>query len=82
MNRSSKRRFIAGAVCPRCKAMDTIVMYRENERDHRECVNCDFAEQANFAQAPEELPTRVNRPAAKPSPDDEVEIVKIINPND
>ncbi len=70
MNHTHKRRFIAGAVCPRCSAMDTIMMYREDGVDIRKCADCDFEEKANFdaekmlsskAAVDKELPTRVNR---------------------
>lgn len=37
------KRFIAGAVCPACGAMDSIRMFRsETQRDYRECVDCGF----------------------------------------
>ena len=39
------KRFIAGAVCPSCGAMDSIRMFRsETERDYRECVECGFSD--------------------------------------
>ncbi|MGB0360504.1 MAG: YheV family putative zinc ribbon protein [Endozoicomonas sp.] len=39
------KRFIAGAVCPSCGAMDSIRMFRsETERDYRECVECDYSD--------------------------------------
>ena len=37
------RRFIAGAVCPRCGKQDKLVVDTIAER--LECVNCDFEEQ-------------------------------------
>lgn len=43
MNRSTKR-FIAGAVCPKCQQMDSTVSYFENEVMVRECTECDFIE--------------------------------------
>ena len=57
---STKKRFIAGAVCPKCAAMDTVVMYREGEVDHRECVACGFSDEMHFKQQARELTTRVN----------------------
>lgn len=59
-----RRRFIAGAVCPRCGAMDKIIVDMDTQT--RECVACDFAEERpkdNAAQP--ELPTRVSRAAAR-----------------
>ncbi len=38
-----QRRFIAGAVCPRCAEMDKIVMYDNAEGLRvRECVSCVY----------------------------------------
>ena len=34
--------FISGAVCPSCKAIDTIAISKDN--DHIYCVKCDFKE--------------------------------------
>jgi uncharacterized metal-binding protein (TIGR02443 family) len=66
-NKPSGRRFIAGAVCPRCAQMDKTVI--DPETDQRICVHCGFAE--NRPGIPEpvrkspELPTRVSRAAAR-----------------
>lgn len=38
------RRFIAGAVCPRCNVVDRIVVFDLEGRTHRECVRCGFAD--------------------------------------
>ena len=54
------KRFIAGAICPRCKAMDRIVMYRFGEKDFRECVECGFEDQQHIKPTVRELETRVN----------------------
>ncbi len=63
----NRRRFIAGAVCPRCGAMDKIVV--DLDDDTRSCVACDFTEARPKAppaeQAVQELPTRVNRGKAR-----------------
>ncbi len=55
-----KGRFIAGAVCPRCKEMDKLKMYREGDKDVRECVACGFTDEMYFKQQVRELETRVN----------------------
>lgn len=55
-----KKRFIAGAICPRCSEMDKLVMYKENEKDFRECVSCGFHDEMRFQQQKRELDTRVN----------------------
>jgi uncharacterized protein len=68
-----RRRFIAGAVCPRCALMDKIVV--DLDMDQRLCVSCGFSEDrpglpasnpvVATAYKPPELPTRVTRAAAR-----------------
>ena len=64
----SKRRFIAGAVCPACSEMDKIQMWDEDGVPHRECVACGYADtlDARGNSVPRVLPTRVNVSALKP----------------
>ena len=73
-----RRRFIAGAVCPRCSAMDKIVVNLDT--DTRECLACGFnaARPDDKAQL-NELPTRVSRPAAR-RVETPAESVTIIDP--
>jgi uncharacterized protein len=69
----TRRRFIAGAVCPRCALMDKIVV--DLDTDQRLCVSCGFCEDRPglpassalgvAAHTPPELPTRVSRAAAR-----------------
>jgi uncharacterized metal-binding protein (TIGR02443 family) len=40
--------------------MDKLVMYREDEKDFRECVSCGFHDEMRFKQNSRELDTRVN----------------------
>ncbi len=35
-----KKRFIAGASCPECKKIDTMMLYKENDVEKVECVEC------------------------------------------
>ena len=56
----TKKRFIAGAVCPKCAAMDTVITYRQDDKDWRGCVNCDFTDEMIFVPQVRELETRVN----------------------
>lgn len=56
-----KRRFIAGAVCPRCSTMDSIYVFKRDNKDVRACADCDFEEEAKFDTSQHELPTRVNQ---------------------
>lgn len=59
------KRFIAGAVCPRCGEMDCIRTYRDDEKEYKECVRCDYEDSMRLdGQAEpgvEELETRVNK---------------------
>ena len=69
----TRRRFIAGAVCPRCALMDKILI--DMDTDKRLCVSCGFSEErpglpakspvAVTAPKVAELPTRVSRAAAR-----------------
>ncbi|GAB2578287.1 MULTISPECIES: YheV family putative zinc ribbon protein [Nitrincola] len=66
---SQIKRFIAGAVCPRCGKMDCVRMYRDEEREHRECIECGFADSLRLDGRPEpsELNTRVNGDTKTPA---------------
>ncbi|NCP65138.1 MAG: YheV family putative metal-binding protein [Paraglaciecola sp.] len=44
MVKKIKKRFVAGAVCPKCKATDSIMLYFENNVEKIECVHCDYHE--------------------------------------
>ena len=56
----AQRRFIAGAVCPRCSAMDKLVVFKEGDNTFRECVNCGYRQEMEFSPALKPLPTRVD----------------------
>lgn len=71
---STTRRFLAGAICPRCEAVDRIQVYAEGDRDFRECVACGFKDEMHFPGTARELPTRV-KPDKSGS---EAQAVKII----
>lgn len=72
-----KKRFIAGAVCPRCSAMDRIVNFREGGKNYRECVECGFKDEIRLQSSPRELNTRVT---AEREREEVVTPVKIIQP--
>lgn len=64
----NRRRFIAGAVCPRCGEMDRVVV--DLDSDQRECTACGFSEARPDAGragsiAAGELATRVSRAMAR-----------------
>ena len=56
-----KRRFIAGAKCPRCEAMDRIVMLTTDDAEWIECIECDYSENR---------PTYVDEPSEPEAPDE------------
>jgi len=72
-DKANRRRFIAGAVCPRCARMDKILMNLDTGR--QECVVCGFSEERPGPDQPvatmgdtdpiREMPTRVSRAAAR-----------------
>jgi len=35
-----KKRFIAGAICPKCSAMDTMALTKEDNVEKVTCVSC------------------------------------------
>lgn len=74
----TRKRFIAGAICPRCKAMDRLVVYEEDGKEFRACVSCDFVEQMYLQSEPRELDTRVNRTEEDRA--QAVQTVKLVDP--
>ncbi|MCI0509609.1 hypothetical protein C8E00_1048 [Chromohalobacter marismortui] len=80
---ATPKRFIAGAICPRCAAMDRIRAWEQNGIRYRECVSCDYLEQLaidenGFAT---DLPTRVNQPREEDTSDD-IQTVRLVDPSD
>ena len=73
---SQKRRFIAGAVCPRCAEMDKLVVLNEDGKDYRACVSCDFKEEMYFKPNARELETRVNTPAEEKQ--EQMQVIRIL----
>lgn len=73
---SQKRRFVAGAVCPRCAEIDKIVVFNEDGKDYRACVSCDFKEEMHFKPVARELETRVNTPAEEKQ--EQLQVIKIL----
>jgi len=79
------KRFIAGAVCPRCGEMDRLVSYSSAEGTFKECVACGFwprwaGEEKQLAQVElDELGTRVNHLPDNDSADDAVQVVQFVD---
>ena len=78
-----KKRFIAGVVCPKCGAADSVRTHiaEAGEEDHqvRDCVECGYEESlAGYLESKQELPTRVNQ-AAKPAVEEvEPQVLKVL----
>lgn len=76
-----KKRFIAGAVCPSCKQMDTLQIFTSDAGELiKECIECDFtgkmiSEPGLKGELPE---ARISREELVL--EDNVDIVRIINP--
>lgn len=56
----TQKRFIAGAVCPKCGALDKLMIFKHEGKDYRECVACGFEDEMRIAPTQRELVTRVN----------------------
>ena len=74
----AQKRFIAGAVCPKCAEMDKLVMYKnEAGQETRECVACGYRDVMQEASnQPQELTTRVT-PTGKAVRDDGEQAIRI-----
>ena len=65
------RRFIAGAVCGECRAVDRTVVEVVAGVRHRRCVSCGYFEQESESSLPEP-PSRFTRVAGSVSASDAV----------
>ncbi|WP_416306825.1 YheV family putative zinc ribbon protein [Neptunicella sp. SCSIO 80796] len=42
MSEKTKKRFIAGAVCPKCQELDSIMLFWQDNIEQLECVKCGY----------------------------------------
>lgn len=42
MSDKKKKRFIAGATCPKCKELDSLMLYWQGNIEQMECVSCGY----------------------------------------
>lgn len=75
---ASKKRFIAGATCPKCKQIDRIVTYNADAVEYRECVACGFTDKLQFKPQLREMQTRVN--TSPEEVEQETQVVRIFGP--
>ncbi len=47
---TNKKRFIAGATCPKCKQIDSLRLWQENNIEVVECVECDYSERQGSSE--------------------------------
>ncbi len=76
----SPKRFIAGAVCPKCAEMDRLVSYTNDDGTFKECVACGFMEKQIVQIETNELDTRVNHFPEVGEEQDDVQVVQLISP--
>ena len=75
---SEQKRFIAGAVCPKCAAQDKVVAYRKQEIDYRECVSCGFIDQLKLGVSAPPPDTRISKAERRDAAS--IDAIKIIDP--
>lgn len=57
----TRKRFIAGAICPECHDEDSLMLYEEAGQEHVECVTCAYKLSERDAQLKaEQQPTPAN----------------------
>ena len=74
-----KKRFIAGVVCPKCGALDTIMAVNDTEQQVliRDCIDCGFTDRLSTGvNEPKEMSTRVT--TDEQYVDAAVQVIKII----
>lgn len=50
------KRFIAGAKCPKCGAMDSIMLYSEDCVEKIECIKCGYKESQDDIKTQSSVP--------------------------
>ena len=50
------KRFIAGATCPKCQAVDKLRAFRIEDRYFQDCVACDFEDEIGLLDEPDVKP--------------------------
>lgn len=85
MDQYKNKRFIAGATCPKCNALDKVFTFERDGQSWRACVSCGFEESfASYSDSLEELPTRVNQHRLGEQPlehETPLEAVRLIDPD-
>ncbi|MDX1343547.1 MAG: YheV family putative zinc ribbon protein [Reinekea sp.] len=77
----SKKRFIAGVVCPKCGTLDSIMAAEDTEQQVllRECVECGFHDRmSTVVNTPKEIQTRVSPDVDSNAKQEAVQVIKIL----
>ncbi len=74
----AQRRFIAGAVCPRCGELDKIVVIVGDDQQKRECIQCGFSDDQPGMPQAQEPKTRVNRAQSRMI-DTDTQVVQLVD---
>ena len=73
------KRFVAGAKCPQCQAVDKVMMFRKGGIQYQACVSCGYKEEMVFERTFREIEPRVNRTVEDRR--DETTVVRLIGPD-
>ena len=81
-SRFTKRRFIAGAVCPQCRALDRLVLEScgDGLEQQRRCVACGFNETMEGTGGPPAIVPRARFERSQAAPVDQ-QVVRILDPS-
>lgn len=60
-----RKRFVAGAVCPRCGVQDRIRSWEAEGRQCRDCVECGFEDSLAAVSLDAVVPGRLDQPRPK-----------------
>ncbi|MCH1414523.1 MAG: YheV family putative metal-binding protein [Glaciecola sp.] len=55
MSNKQRKRFIAGATCPQCRSVDSIMLYFENNVEKLQCVKCDYKDVQSSTDVSEQV---------------------------
>jgi uncharacterized metal-binding protein (TIGR02443 family) len=74
---STKKRFIAGVICPKCSKIDKLLVFSRDNVDYRDCSACGFTDQVRINAVKREIKTRVNRPSE--GQEQKVDVITLID---
>ena len=72
------KRFIAGAVCPSCAAIDTTLVYMHMGKEHLECVDCRYSDTMNANVSSDAVLPKTRVAKEEQAPDKEIDIIRVV----